>query len=100
MVSLVVFFAARAILRRELRHLTWVELIRYITAMLLDRLGMVVALTALNYAVLTAYDLLAFVYIRKPTARARVALASFVAYAVANNVGLSVHSGASVRYRF
>ena len=36
----------------------------------------------LNYAVLTTYDLLAFVYIRKPLARARVALASFVAYAV------------------
>jgi uncharacterized membrane protein YbhN (UPF0104 family) len=40
------------------------------------------------------------VYIRKPIARARVALASFVAYAVANNVGFSVLSGASVRYRF
>jgi len=64
------------------------------------RLGWAVALTALNYAVLTAYDLLAFVYIRKPIARGRVALASFVAYAVANNVGFSVLSGASVRYRF
>jgi phosphatidylglycerol lysyltransferase len=100
MVSLAVFFAALAVLRSELRHVTWVELMRDTAAMPPHRLALAVALTALNYAVLTAYDLLAFVYIRKPIARARVALASFVAYAVANNVGFSVLSGASVRYRF
>jgi phosphatidylglycerol lysyltransferase len=100
MVSLAVFFAALAVLRSELRHVTWVELMRDTAAMPAHRLAVAVALTALNYAVLTAYDLLAFVYIGKPIARARVALASFVAYAVANNVGFSVLSGASVRYRF
>jgi phosphatidylglycerol lysyltransferase len=100
MVSLAVFFAALGVLRGELRHVTWVELMRDIVATPPNRLAVAVALTALNYAVLTAYDLLAFVYIRKPIARARVALASFVAYAVANNVGFSVVSGASVRYRF
>ncbi len=99
-VSLAVFFAALAVLRSELRHVTWVELMRDIVAIPPNRLGVAVALTALNYAVLTAYDLLAFVYIGKPIARARVALASFVAYAVANNVGFSVLSGGSVRYRF
>src|SRR4030095_7755460 len=100
MVSLVVFFAGLAVLRSELRHVTWVELMRDTSATPPNRLGVAVALTALNYAVLTAYDLLAFVYIQKPIARARVALASFVAYAVANNIGFSVLSGASVRYRF
>jgi phosphatidylglycerol lysyltransferase len=100
MVSLAVFFAALAVLRSELRHVTWLDLMRDTTATPPNRLSAAVALTALNYAVLTAYDLLAFVYIRKPIARARVALASFVAYAVANNVGFSVLSGASVRYRF
>src|SRR5262245_33371161 len=100
MVSLAVFFAALAVLRSELRHVTWLDLMRDTTATPPNRLSAAIALTALNYAVLTAYDLLAFVYIRKPIARARVALASFVAYAVANNVGFSVLSGASVRYRF
>ena len=100
MVSLAVFFAALAVLRSELRHVTWLDLMRDTTATPPNRLSAAIALTALNYVVLTAYDLLAFVYIRKPIARARVALASFVAYAVANNVGFSVLSGASVRYRF
>jgi phosphatidylglycerol lysyltransferase len=99
-VSLAVFFVALEVLRGELRHVTWVELMRDVVATPLHRLAIAVALTALNYAVLTGYDLLAFVYLRKPMARARVALASFVAYAIANNVGFSVVSGASVRYRF
>ena len=99
-VSLAVFFAALLVLRGELRHVTWVELMRDVVGTTPRRLALAIALTAVNYAVLTVYDLLAFVYIRKPIARRRVALASFVAYAVANNIGFSVLSGASVRYRF
>ena len=99
-ISLVLFFVALEVLRGELRHVTWLELARDIVATSRLRLAAALALTVLNYAVLTTYDLLAFVYIRKPLARARVALASFVAYAVANNVGFSMLSGASVSYRF
>ena len=99
-ISLALFFVALEVLRGELRHVTWLELARDIVATSRLRLAAALALTVLNYAVLTTYDLLAFVYIRKPLARARVALASFVAYAVANNVGFSMLSGASVRYRF
>jgi phosphatidylglycerol lysyltransferase len=60
-------------------------------------LGLV--LTALNYAVLTGHDFLAFAYIGKRPARRRIALASFLAYAIANNIGFAMLSGASVRYR-
>jgi len=99
-ISLALFFAALAVLRNELRQVTWFELVRDVAATPRPRLGIALALTALNYAALTGYDLLAFVYIGRPLARARVALASFVAYAVANNVGFAMLSGASVRYRF
>ena len=100
MISLILFFAALAVLRNQLRQVTWFELTRDIAATPRVRLAAAFALTTVNYAVLTIYDLLAFVYIRKPLARARVAFASFVAYAVANNIGFSMLSGASVRYRF
>jgi phosphatidylglycerol lysyltransferase len=99
-ISLTLFLTSLVVLRNELRHVTWVELARDVTATPRLQLASALALTAVNYAVLTAYDLLAFIYIRKPLARARVALASFVAYAVANNIGFSMLSGASVRYRF
>ena len=99
-VSLALFFAALGVLRSELRHVTWLELTRDVAAVPHAHVAAALALTAINYGVLTLYDLLAFVYIGKPLARARVVFASFVAYAVANNVGFSMLSGASVRYRF
>ena len=99
-ISLVLFFAALAVLRAELRQVTWAALTRDLSSMPPLRLAAAFALTVLNYTVLIGYDLLAFVYIGKHVARARVALASFVAYAVANNVGFAMLSGASVRYRF
>ena len=57
-------------------------------------------LTAVNYAVLTGYDFLAFAYLGRSLPWRRVAVASFVAYAISNNVGFGMLSGASVRYRF
>jgi phosphatidylglycerol lysyltransferase len=58
-------------------------------------------LTALNYFVLTGYDTLAFRYVGHSLPYRRVALASFVGYAVANNAGsLSLLAGGGVRYRF
>jgi phosphatidylglycerol lysyltransferase len=57
-------------------------------------------LTAVNYAALTGYDFLALASIGTRLPARQVALTSFVAYAVANNVGWAVLSGASVRYRF
>lgn len=58
------------------------------------------ALTAANYTILTAYDLLAFRLIGRTTSRWRIAITSFLGYAVANNVGFAVVSGTAVRYRF
>ena len=99
-ISLALFFAALYVLRAELRQVTWSQLTRDVVATPPRRLAIALALTVLNYALLTGYDLLAFVYIGTHVARARVALASFVAYAVANNVGFAMLSGTSVRYRF
>lgn len=59
-----------------------------------------VLLTAANYAVMTGYDLLAFRYAGARVARRRIIFASFISYAVSNNVGFAVLSGTSVRFRF
>jgi phosphatidylglycerol lysyltransferase len=57
-------------------------------------------LTALNYGVLTGYDLLAFRYAGARLARRRIVFASFISYAISNSVGLAMLSGTSVRFRF
>lgn len=61
---------------------------------------MAAVFTALNYLMLTGYDQLAFVYIRRRMSRWQVLMASFVGYAIANNVGFALLSGTSARYRF
>ena len=98
--GLVLFVVALEILRVELRAVSWSELMTAVVGMPRRRLALAIALTVLNYCVLTGYDQLAFAYIGKSLPRARIALTSFLAYAISNNVGLAMLSGASVRYRF
>jgi hypothetical protein len=59
-----------------------------------------VAFTLCNYAVLTGYDQLGFVYLRRRFPRWQISMASFVGYAISNAVGFAVLSGVSARYRF
>ncbi len=57
-------------------------------------------LTMASYTVLAGYELLAFANAGVTLARWRIALTSFLGYAVSNTIGFSVLSGAAVRYRF
>ncbi len=99
-IGLVLFVVSLEVLRVELRTVSWHELTADVAATPWSRLGLAVALTGLNYAVLTGYDLLAFAYIGKPLSRLRIAMVSFLAYTISNTVGMAMLSGASVRYRF
>jgi phosphatidylglycerol lysyltransferase len=99
-IGLLLFVAALEVLRLELRAVTWPELTADVTRTPLVQLAVALALTAFNYTALTGYDLLAFAYIGKRLPRLHIAFASFLAYAVSNNVGMAMLSGASVRYRF
>ena len=99
-IGLVLFVAALEVLRVELSAFTWRDLSADVWHTPPGRLFLAVVLTALNYATLTGYDLLAFAYIGTRLRRAHIAGASFLAYAISNNVGFGVVSGASVRYRF
>ena len=98
--GLILFAAALLVLRKELHAVTWHELTSDVLATPTAQIVAALLLTALNYAALTGYDLLAFAYIGNPLSRWRVAGASFLAYAVANSVGFAMFSGAAVRYRF
>ena len=100
LIGLVLFLAALEVLRTELRTVTWHGLTTDVLSTPPWRLGLALLLTALNYVVLTGYDFLAFAYIGKRLPWRRVMTASFLAYAISNNVGFAMLSGASVRYRF
>jgi phosphatidylglycerol lysyltransferase len=99
-IGLVLFVAALEVLRTELHAMTWHGLTASVAAVAPSRLAFAVILTALNYAVLSGYDFIALAYVGRQLPWPRVVLTSFLAYAIANNVGFAMLSGASVRYRF
>ena len=99
-IGLVLFVAALAVLRAELRTVTWHELVRDVASTPRRQLSLGLLVTILNYGVLTGYDFLALAYVGKRLPPGRVAFTSCLAYAIANNVGWAMLSGASVRYRF
>ncbi len=100
LIGLVLLVAALNVLRVELRTLTWPALAASVSNIPGRRLALAAFLTAANYGVLTGCDFLAFAYLRRRLAAGRVAVASFLAYAISNNVGFAMLSGTSVRYRF
>lgn len=99
-IGLVLFVVALEVLRVELHTVSWPDLTADVLRTPPWQLGLALVLTTLNYTALTGYDLLAFAYIGKTLPRAHIVLASFLAYAISNNVGFAMLSGASVRYRF
>jgi phosphatidylglycerol lysyltransferase len=95
----VLFFAALAVLHRELRDVHYHELTAALRSLPTGGLALALALTALNYLVLTGYDQLAVDYAGVRLQRGRVALTGFLSYAISNSLGFGMLSGAAVRFR-
>ena len=91
--ALVLFVGALEILRHELSTYSWATITADLPHMPSWQIVAAVGVTALNYLVLTGYDFLAFASIGRQMAAWRIGLASFVAYAIANNVGFAMLSG-------
>jgi phosphatidylglycerol lysyltransferase len=98
--GLLLFAVALWVLNREVRHLSLHGLSEAIRNLPRSGVALAFVYTTLNYVILTGYDQLAFVYIGRTISRWQVAMASFVGYAIANNVGFALLSGTSARYRF
>ena len=92
-VGVALFVVAVLVLGGELKKMPPRELAATMRAIPATTLALAALLTCLNYLILTGYDQLAFVYIRRPIARWQISMASFVGYAIANNVGFALLSG-------
>ena len=96
---LVLLAAAAWTLHVELRgfHLRDVE--RELALLPAGALLLAAGVTALDYLLLSGYDLLALRYAGRRLPLPRVIFTSFVSYAFGNNVGLALLSSGSVRFR-
>ncbi len=64
-----------------------------------NQLALAGLLAVFAYVALTGYDVLALRYVKHPLDYPRTGLASFIAFAFSNSVGLALLTGASVRTR-
>ncbi len=96
---LVLFGAALWVIHHALADYHYQDILRQLRAIPGPRLVAALILTALSYLVMTAYDRLAISYIRHPLERGKVTFASFISYAFSNNIGLSLLTSGSIRYR-
>lgn len=88
-----------ALLHQELRHYDYHSVVRCLHSIPASRVVLAIALTALSYALLTGYDILALRQVGRSPGYPRTALASFTAYVLSYNVGVSLVSGTAVRFR-
>ena len=93
------FVAALLLLHHGLRNVHFHEIRGAFQSIAARRVLGAAGAAAFGYFVLTLYDMLAFTYLQRTLPYSRVGFASFVGWALSNNVGYSVLSGGSIRYR-
>ena len=99
-VAIVALFAiALRVLQGTLARYRYRDAVAYLNSLPKNQIVLSIVLTLTGYLVMTAYDTLAFAYIKHPLPYRKIALASFIGYAFNNNVGLSGIVGGSLRYR-
>lgn len=96
-IVLVVF--AFWLLHHELRHYKLHDILDEVSRISPSRIGLACGVTLIAYILLAGYDWLGFQYIRHPLALHKIASAAFISYAISYNLGHTVITGGSVRYR-
>lgn len=87
------------LLHHELRNYKIHDILAEVSAISPARIGLAAGLTLIAYLVLAGYDWLGFRYIHHPLSLHKIASAAFISYALSYNVGHTLITGGSVRYR-
>ena len=95
---LLVLTAALWLLHHELQSYQLRDFLDSLAVISSRKLWAAAGLTVVNYVFLIGYDLLGIRYIRQQMSFSRVALASFLSYAVGNSFGMLL-GGSTIRYR-
>jgi phosphatidylglycerol lysyltransferase len=99
LLGVALFAAALVWLHHVLAEYRWHDIISHVRAIRGSRLLAAVALTCAGYASLTLYDALGLRFAQVRVPYPRLALISFMGYAIGHNVGLNTVTGGAIRYR-
>ena len=87
------------LLVREIHHLAWADVTAALEAIPARRWALAAASTAVAYAALAWYDRIALTHLGFNLSWRFISAVSFTTYALSHNIGMSMFSGAMVRYR-
>lgn len=99
LMAAILFGLAVRLLIRESQNITWADFQMGLTGVPLTYLLIGFVLVALNYGLLSAYDILALRYVCRSLPLRRVALVSFLGFSLGNNLG-SLLAATPIRFRF
>ncbi len=99
LLGVALFAVALWVLHRALAEHHYHDIVRDVLAIPPARLALAFSLTILSYLTLTGYDALALRYVARPLGYPKIALASFIGYAFSHNIGHTLVTGGSVRFR-
>lgn len=99
LLGIALFAAALYVLDRELKNYHYQDVAGYLIQLPTYQLLLAAFFTACSYFALTGYDTLAVRYIKHALPYPKIAFTSFIGYAFSNNIGLTMLTGASLRYR-
>ena len=99
LLGLLLFSGALWVLYHQLKAYRLHDIIHSLEHLPKASLFAALALTLLNYLIMTGYDALALRYVHHRLPYSKFGLASFISYAFSNNMGFGMIAGGSVRYR-
>lgn len=98
-IGVILFAGAVWALHREIANWHPADIRAALATMPRPLILLAIAVTAVNYLFLAAYDILALRYLERPLPLRRTLLAGFVGYAFSHTIGMPVLTGTAVRYR-
>src|SRR5438552_1848526 len=87
------------LLHRELRQYDYGVIAQSLREISRSKIALALGLTAVSYTLLVGYDALALRHLGRSPGLWRTVFASFTAYVLSYNIGLSIISGTAVRLR-
>lgn len=99
LISAVLLIVALWVLQDRFEGVTLADIAHGFRQLTRIQIAAAIGLTIAYYAVTTGYDFLGFRYINHKLHYRSIAVASFLSYALSHNLGLSVITASSIRYR-
>lgn len=99
-VPLALLLVALWVLQKNLKSVSWREVVAYFRTLPISDVGLAIAVTTAAYLILTLYDFAGTRYAGSTISWRKVAPASFIAYAFSNSIGHPLVTGTPIRVRF